>query len=221
MFVRFRQAKSDGREPIGVSAKMIRVREWRHGTRRPRSRWRIGIDEGIELVPYRLHITLAENRRVSGKVKQEHVADLGSIDGVFIPSFWEGLTPHLLDKVRGKDWERRSLRARVDFWERAKPRLDRLANRLGPELKRFRMTINAHVPWPKEPERAKLALLEAEDELARASGSYEFTSKMVKTSEKIIANETKRNAELKNLAFYEVRTVTAAAEKVKRLKEKK
>jgi hypothetical protein len=154
---------------------MVRVREWRHGTRRLRSRWRVGIDEGLELVPYRLHITLAENRRVSGKVKQQHVADLGSIDGVFLPAFWEGLTLHLLDKVRSKDWERQSLRARVDFWERAQARLDRLANRLrAPELKRFRMTINAHVPWPKEPERAKLALLEAEEDLARANANYEF-----------------------------------------------
>ena len=58
---------------------------------KPRCRWRIGVDHGLALVPYRLHVQLAENRRVDGKVRQEHVADLGAIDGAMLADFWAGI----------------------------------------------------------------------------------------------------------------------------------
>jgi hypothetical protein len=51
---------------------------------RPRCRWRIGGGR----VPYRLLVAVIENRRVNGKVRQEHVADLGAIEGHWLPSFF-------------------------------------------------------------------------------------------------------------------------------------
>ena len=201
---------------MAVSAKLVRSMEMYRGDRRPRARWRIGYDEGLKLIPHRLHVTIADNRRIDGKVKQEHVADLGSIDSVFLPSFWEGIDETQLAKVRTPEWERLSIRARVDFWEQAKPRLDRLANRLGPDsVKRFRMAANARVPWPKEPERERLALLEAEADYQSACRGYERHTKLIARHEEKIAHHTEKIADLKNIAFYEIREVTAAADAVK------
>jgi len=222
MFIRFRKSRSDGREPLAVSAKLIHARDWQHGARRPRARWRIGYEEGLKLIPYRLHVTIADNRRIGGKVKQEHVADLGSIDGVLLPAFWQGLDEGLLSETRKPEWERLSIRARVDFWERVKRRLDRLANRLGPDdVKRVRLAIHARVPWPKQPEREKLVLLEAEADYQSACRGYEGHTRLVALHEKGIAHHNEMIADLKNIAFYEIREVTAAADAVKRLKEKK
>jgi hypothetical protein len=39
----------------------------------------------------------------------------------------------------------------MTFWENAKPRLDRLANRLDP--KAVRMAIHKRIPWPMQAER--------------------------------------------------------------------
>jgi len=178
MFVRFREKICDGFAPEGVTAKIPCAGRCHRGARgcpiRPRCRWRIGADEGLYLVPRRLYVGLAENTRVDGKVRQEHVAHLGAIDGWLLPAFWADLDPAMVARVRRPDWELRSLRARLAFWQEAGPRLKRLENRLGPELKRLRMAIHARVPWPMEPERKRLELLEAEAglvaRLVRADG---------------------------------------------------
>ena len=85
-------------------------------------------------------IELVENRRIDGRVRQEHVADLGSVPGWLLPEFRAGLDPETVAKTKTEDWDTRSIKARMAFWDQAKPRLDHLANRLDP--KTFRIIIH-------------------------------------------------------------------------------
>ena len=126
---------------------------------------------------------------------------------------------HVLSEVQGAGWEERSIRVRMAFWEQAKPQLTRLANRLGPDLQRIRMAVHARVPWPKEPERAQLPLMEAEAELASAMSGYEIATKLVKETEALIENLTKQNREMRDLAMVEARILTRAGDRVRSLKE--
>ena len=158
-------------------------------------------------------------QRIDGKVRQEHVAALGSIDGTLLPGFWAEVTPDVARAVQKADWAERSIRARMQFWQEAKPRLERLANRLGPDLKRLRMAVHARVPWPKEPERADLPLMEANGELASAMSGYETATKMVEDNEALIEHLTKQNRELRELVMMEARAVAAAGKRVQRLKQ--
>jgi hypothetical protein len=70
---------------------------------------------------HRLEVSIVETRREGGKVKQQHIASLGSITG-------------------------NSLAARESFWLECEARLARLANRLGPETERLRQAIAARIP---------------------------------------------------------------------------
>ena len=113
MFVRFRERKNDTREPKRTPAEIACAQRCanRRGQRlgpgfragkgcpmRPRCRWRIGLDQDVILVPYRLLVSLIANKRVEGKVRQEHVADLGAIDGHLLPMFFRGLRRKLLER---------------------------------------------------------------------------------------------------------------------------
>jgi hypothetical protein len=103
---------------------------------------------------WRLKVYVAQTTRHDGKVVQETIAYLGSIDTRAL------VAP---DDAR----ERESILARVAFWEVANPRLKALANRVGGEVgvKRLRMATHARIPWPKETERVhRLAVLKAEAE---------------------------------------------------------
>jgi hypothetical protein len=109
---------------------------------RPRCRWRIG-----ELTPYRLLVSLVETRRVAGTVRQEHIADLGAIDGHLLPSFYNGMDPTDAAKLQGLSWPRSSVWARFHFWERVDQTLARLSNRVtNPD--QIKAAINARIPRP-------------------------------------------------------------------------
>src|SRR6516164_7516010 len=132
MSVRYRKIVSDGTEPCGVAAQRncngscrsrYRSRVGRC-PRKPRCRWRIGMLQLPDgLVPYRLKVSIIENRRVDGKVRQEHVADLGTIDGHMLPEFWAGLDSSKIVEIQWENWSDHSVYARIAFWETAKPRL--------------------------------------------------------------------------------------------------
>jgi hypothetical protein len=189
-----------------------------HCPMKPRCRWRIGADSGLALVPYRLQVVLTENRRAEGKVRQEVLADLGTIDGILLPAFWSGVGHGVLGAIQGPGWEERSIWARMAFWEQAKPKLTRLANRLGPDLKRIRMAVHARVPWPMDAERAKLPLMEAEAELASAMSGYELSAKTIEANETLIEHATKQNRELRALAMFEAKTLAEVGARVRSLK---
>ncbi len=149
MFIRFRKITSDGKQPKAVHARISCVgycqhRIYKQCPMKPRCRWRIGHEE--QRAPYRLKVVLVENKRVNGKVKQETIAVLGSIEATSLPEFWEGISRKRAGELRAEDWERRSITERTAFWKGANYRLKQLANRLGPDLKRIRMAAHARVP---------------------------------------------------------------------------
>ena len=157
MFVRFRKLPCGGVRP-GAAARgaayIACQKPWGPACRgacprKPRCRWLVGHDE--KLSPYRLKVLLVENSRVGGKVKQETIAMLGSIEGAWLPEFWDGLDDKTATKLKTEEWERISIRERVAFWETANYRLKKLANRLGPDAKRIRIAAHKRVPWPKPP----------------------------------------------------------------------
>ncbi len=222
MFIRFRKINSDGKRPNMADAKIMcagycQNRTYKECPVKPRCRWRIGVDHDLRLVPYRLNVALAENKRADGKVRQEHIAQLGSIEAAWLPEFWEGIDPALAVKIKGKDWELNSLRARAAFWKGANHRLKQLANRLGPDLKRLRIAAHARVPYPMEPERKKLELLGAKADLDDAKSSIKNAQRMVATGKKMVKAAQKGVAESEKLAQYEIRVGAAAAAKLAKL----
>ena len=222
MFIRFRKITSDGKRPKAADAKIMCAGYCQHRTYqecpvKPRCRWRIGVEHGLKLVPYRLNVALAENKRAEGKVRQEHIAQIGSIDASWLPEFWEGIDPALAAKIKGESWEMNSLRARTAFWKDANHRLKQLANRLGPDLKRIRIVAHARVPYPMETERKKLELLGAKADLDDAKSSIKNAQRMVATGKKMVKAAQKGVAESEKLAQYEIRVGAAAAAKLAKL----
>jgi hypothetical protein len=70
---------------------------------------------------HRLDVSIVETRREGGNVRQKHIASIGSIaDG--------------------------TVEAREIFWRECEARLQRLSNRLGPDLDRLRQAIAARIP---------------------------------------------------------------------------
>jgi hypothetical protein len=144
------------------------------------------------LVPYRLKVSIIENRRVDGKVRQEHVADLGTIDGHMLPEFWAGLDSSKIVEIQWENWSDHSVYARIAFWETAKPRLDHLANRLDPRA--MRLSIDRRIPWPRQAERD---LAEAREEFRLWNGLNRMANIAIEGNEKTIARATAENAELR------------------------
>ena len=233
MFVRYRKLLSDGREPHGVQARLacrgecIKRERWtgakggpvylvRHCPVKPRCRWRIGLDPkaGLDLAlsPYRLHVSLAENRREAGRVRQEHVADLGTADGYLLPEFWDGLDPALVARIKADNWDLRSVEARMAFWNGAKPRLDRLSNRVDP--KAIRMAIHRRIPWPM---RAARELAEAREDFRSWKSLYDFHAREIDRNEQQIKRLTEENAELREKASEPARAAAQAAERLAKL----
>jgi hypothetical protein len=81
---------------------------------------------------HRLEVSIVETRREGNKVKQNHVASLGSVAG-------------------------NSPAAREAFWLECEARLARLANRLGPETDRLRAAVAARIPPLTDAEREAMA----------------------------------------------------------------
>ncbi len=208
MFVRFRKLPCDGFEPGAAADPFIACRRpWngpkgpvhcRHGRGhcrlKPRCRWRIGGEEA--LAPYRLKVVLVENKRVNGKVKQETIAVLGSIEATWLPEFWEGIDKEKAAKLKTDRWELYSLRERFAFWKIANRRLKKLSNRLGPDAKRIRMAAHARVPYPMEAGKKRLELLEAKkdfdswrDLIKIYEGRIASHKKIIKSVEQEIAED--------------------------------
>jgi hypothetical protein len=85
-------------------------------------------------VTNRLQANLETTRRVAGKVKAEHLATLGSVP----------LEPSVAD--------------RVDFWANAHVRLDRMSNRIGPDMAKIIGQLHECVPMVTPDEQRELQL---------------------------------------------------------------
>jgi hypothetical protein len=85
-------------------------------------------------VAHRLQVDLETTRRVAGKVKAEHIATLGSVP----------LEPPVAD--------------RLAFWVQAHVRLDRLSNRIGPDMAKIIGQLHECVPMVTPDEQRQLQL---------------------------------------------------------------
>jgi len=222
MFVRFRKIPCDGFRPNGASSEAAKFMcrgpcRYRNYScpMKPRCRWRIGRDE--QLAPYRLKVILVENKRVNGKVKQETIAVLGSIEATSLPEFWEGLSQGRVDELKAEEWERRSITERTAFWKGANLRLKQLTNRLGPDLKRLRMATHSRVPWPMDSERKKLELLEAKADFDLARSMLEASKKIIPLNKKLVKKAQEDLAENEALARFETRWAAEATAKLAKL----
>src|SRR4051794_12375619 len=124
---------------------------------------------------WRLKVYVVENTRRDGKVVQETVAYLGSVDT-------RALTANG-DERR----ELLSVRERVAFWEAANPKLKNLVNRLGGEagVNRLRMAVRARVPWPMEAERERMRML---DEALQWHHAYDGSVMVIGLNDRTIAS---------------------------------
>jgi hypothetical protein len=139
------------------------------------------------LTPYRLQVQLLENRRDGSNVCQEHVATLGAIAAWLLPEFWVGIDAAA--QIKADNWDIYSVQARLAFWEAAKPRLDRLANRLDP--KAVRMEIHRRIPWPKQAERE---IAEAREDFRSWSARHQMSITVAERHEKLAATATAAKA---------------------------
>jgi hypothetical protein len=89
---------------------------------------------------HRLHVSLVEARRHDGKVRNHHIASVGSII----------IEPTVAD--------------RIAFWQRAGERLEALGNRIGPEIDKIEAALHERVPIPSLEERRQLKLENARTE---------------------------------------------------------
>jgi hypothetical protein len=199
MFVRFRKVSNGGFAPrtakTKAAARLCRRRELDiYGPckgrckAKPRCRWAIG--EGRCLEPYRLKVMLVENVRVNGRVKQETVATLGSIDATWLDGFWAAVGEDELTRLRIPDWRLRSLRVRTAFWKDVLERMEKIGdNRLSQDdRKAIRRAIHKMVPWVMEGERRELDLLEAESDLAAWHRTRADWADLIVTMEREIAD---------------------------------
>lgn len=90
-------------------------------------------------VHHRLKVYILENTRRDGRVMQEIVAYLGSIDA---------------ELAAGGGVERDSIAARIAFWQTANPKLKNRAQRLGDRAEPLRMAVHARIPWPERTHRS-------------------------------------------------------------------
>jgi hypothetical protein len=205
MFVRFRKVSNAGIKPEHV-ADGAAERECRrvtgylcgggHCYAKPRCRWALRAGD-LRLEPYRLKVTLLANTRINGRVKQELVATLGSIDTILLDYFFKDIPPEVAAGLRCADWRYRSLGARTAFWQDVLERMGQIGdNRLSAdERKAIRRAIHQVVPWVMEAECKELALLNARREFKSIQQMHAWREEHVKRNEEMIADYTKRLAE--------------------------
>jgi hypothetical protein len=82
--------------------------------------------------------------------------------------------------------ERASIQARIWFSEAADPKLEVLVNRAGGDdaVKRLRMAVHAPIPWPLQPERARLGVLDAQHAADGWYRLYQDPPKMIEAAER-------------------------------------
>ena len=198
MFVRFRKKLSDGVRPSGgvhpathMCVGDCKRRRDYHCPIKPRCRWRIGVEHGIELAPYRLNVAVVENRRIDGKVRQSCLVQLGSFEGAWLPDFYADVDPDLADQIKADvamkveyatitpevakgmqievaTWQRRSAQKRYQYWEDLDRRLSRLGNRIDPKTEAaIREQIHERIPRPLPEETEQMGLWAVDDHLKK------------------------------------------------------
>ena len=130
------------------------------------------------------------------------------------------LLPDAPEYLRGAGWERKSLTARVAFWKTCKSRMAKLANRIGPDMKRLRMAIHARVPWHMEEGLTRLELLDAQKEEQFWRSLNERKQRMIKRYEAEIKKSRQAIQELEAESVRHVHTALSWLHRVAELSKK-
>ena len=213
MFVRFRERKNDGREPEQVEASIACAHPGQCGLgkerrrvgwgrtsggcpMKPRCPWRIGPG----LVPYRLLVSLVENKRVDGKVQQEHIADLGAIDGYWLSAFYADIDPTIAATLQHEGWRRASVWQRHAFWQGVDDALHRLGDRLDAEqLSQIKASIDARIPMLTSTEHDAIPQWETEEKLQQWHRMHQGYADLIEDAKKDMAHHEERLAVLREV----------------------
>jgi hypothetical protein len=212
------------------------VRRIRHCHMRPRCRWAVGGRQEIDRGPYKLLVSLVENHRVDGKVRQEHVADLGSVDGHLMPAFFDGVDPALVAEItrdgagpnlpiaRGElvfvcqSWQRASLAQQISFWQNLHATLSRLGDRIDAEAANNIMAaIHARIPMPTVEEISDVPLQRAHEGLADAESDHAGSVEIAEEHDKLAATARSVADKWRQHAEMDAKRVEAWREEINRL----
>jgi hypothetical protein len=143
----------------------------------------------------RLQVSLAENRRIDGRVRQEHVANFGSVP---VPP---------------------SLQDRLTFWQRLHERLSRLSNRVQADIQgKILGDIHASIPMVTldEVQAAKIEAAEADERFWL--GLHEMHTERIEGHGRVIAGAEGQIAASKAEAEKCAAAATEAKDRIERLK---
>ena len=105
---------------------------------------------------HRLQVSLAESRRVDGRVRQEHIAALGSID------------------------EPPSVNERIEFWQRLVERFAKLSNRIDGAMQgKILGDVHARIPMVTVEEQRALQLENAQADEKLWAGLHDISQGLV------------------------------------------
>jgi hypothetical protein len=102
----------------------------------------------------RLEVSIVETYRKGGKVRQRHIASLGTV------------------------WGDSPVERKV-FWQQCEARLARLANRLGPDINRLRQAIAERIPPVTDAEREAMKVAAWEELEQYWGGEIEHQTKRI------------------------------------------
>jgi hypothetical protein len=161
----------------------------RHCRLKPRCRWAIIGPDGVRLEPHRIKVMLVETVRANGKVKQEIIAMLGTIEAAWLESFWADAPD---PELRTEKWEFCSLRCRTAFWQDVLTRMGAIGdNRLSKDDRIvIRRAIHKVVPWVMEPERKRLEIFEAQKVYQQLHGWHASIERDVARDQEMIDRYT-------------------------------
>jgi hypothetical protein len=121
----------------------------------------------FRLSKYRLDVSLVSGSRINGKVRQQHVASLGSIK-----------TPM-------------TVAGRVAFWRSAHERLARLANRIGDGESKIAVQIGARIPFCTMEDRQNVQASNAQAEERFGSKLHDAHSRTLAQQKELAAQVAK------------------------------
>jgi regulator of replication initiation timing len=144
---------------------------------------------------HRLQVSIAECRRSSDRVRQEHIASCGSVPVEF------------------------SIQDRLTFWRRLFERFGRLANRINAATQQQLLgAISARIPMVTPEEQRALQLENDEIDERFWTGLQEMHAQQAQDQKRLAAAAEKAAAASQEGADEAVAKVTAAKERIERLK---
>jgi hypothetical protein len=144
----------------------------------------------------RIYVTLAETAREAGKVRQRHVASIGSI-------------------AIGAD-EATAVHDRVRLWRELHPRLTAL--KLDPEDSgKIMAAVHRVIPMPSAEQAGSVELRQAEQILEGLNGGQHNTVKLIEAHQMVIARSRAAVAQLQAEIVRETELIDQARAKVARL----